>query len=74
VALTIANAAQMYGLAGRKESIGPGFDADLCVWYPHNDPRGKMIIANSMLHHAIDYTPFEGVVMDNWPRWAVLNG
>jgi len=27
-----------------------------------------------MLHHDIDYTPFEGREVKNWPRWTILRG
>jgi dihydropyrimidinase len=74
VALTSTNAARMYGLAGRKGSIAPGFDADLCIWYPEDDPRGVTRITNGMLHHAIDYTPYEKTEVCNWPRWTILRG
>ncbi|KAI0480177.1 hypothetical protein GGR56DRAFT_257547 [Xylariaceae sp. FL0804] len=36
--------------------------------------RPKFRISNSMLHHRIDYTPFEGVEVRNWPRWVFLRG
>ena len=26
------------------------------------------------LHHDIDYTPFEGVEVGNWPRYTILRG
>lgn len=31
-------------------------------------------ITNDMLHHRIDYTPFEGIEVRNWPRWVFLRG
>ncbi|OCT45798.1 Dihydropyrimidinase [Cladophialophora carrionii] len=81
VALTSTNPARMYGLAGRKGSIAPGYDADLVVWYPHS-PRADdasrdkptITITNDMLHHSIDYTPFEGFPVTNWPRYVLLRG
>ena len=27
-----------------------------------------------MLHHAIDYTPYEGMTFENWPRYTILRG
>ncbi|ROW15683.1 hypothetical protein VPNG_02150 [Cytospora leucostoma] len=36
-------------------------------------PR-RIKITNEMLHHSIDYTPFEGVEVRNWPRWVFLRG
>ena len=26
------------------------------------------------MHHDIDYTPFEGVHVGNWPRYTILRG
>ncbi|KAK8015971.1 Dihydropyrimidinase [Apiospora marii] len=36
--------------------------------------NNKVTITNSMLHHRIDYTPFEGIEVRNWPRWVFLRG
>jgi dihydropyrimidinase len=27
-----------------------------------------------MLHHNVDYTPYEGRAMKNWPRYTILRG
>lgn len=64
----------MYGLDGMKGSIAPGYDADLVVWYPSGHGKGKRTIKNEILHHGIDYTPFEGLDVVNWPRFTVLRG
>lgn len=92
VALTSTNPAQLYGLADRKGSIQPGFDADIVIWHPEFVPtastesngtssvngiskaRPKFVIRNENLHHRIDYTPFEGMEVRNWPRWVFLRG
>ena len=29
---------------------------------------------NSMLHHDIDYTPYEEMEFANWPRYTMLRG
>ncbi|KAJ9157397.1 D-hydantoinase [Pleurostoma richardsiae] len=34
----------------------------------------RFVIRNEDLHHRIDYTPFEGVEVRNWPRWVFLRG
>jgi dihydropyrimidinase len=73
VALCCTNPAKMYGLDGVKGSIAPGYDADLVVWYP-SDHEKDIVIRNSMLHHSIDYTPFEGLEVGNWPRFTILRG
>ncbi|KAL2283234.1 hypothetical protein FJTKL_10113 [Diaporthe vaccinii] len=36
--------------------------------------RNVFKIGNNMLHHRIDYTPFEGIEVRNWPRWVFLRG
>ncbi|QKX53271.1 uncharacterized protein TRUGW13939_00348 [Talaromyces rugulosus] len=71
VQLTSGNPARLYGLT-RKGSIMPGFDADLVVWHPHN--QGEKTIAQEKLHHGVDYTPFEGMRVRNWPRLTMLRG
>jgi dihydropyrimidinase len=44
----------------------------------HSQAKGeqgrRITITNSMLHHRIDYTPFEGIQVRNWPRWVYLRG
>ncbi|OAP60140.1 hypothetical protein AYL99_05142 [Fonsecaea erecta] len=79
VELTSTNPAKMYGLSGKKGSIAPGYDADLVIWYPPHHPNAassdeKIKITNEMLHHSIDYTPFEGFRVCNWPRYVLLRG
>lgn len=72
VQLASANAAKLYGLDGRKGSIAPGYDADLIIWHPGD--TGAVTISQSLMHHDIDYTPFEGIQVGNWPRYTILRG
>ena len=74
VEVTSTNPAKLYGLYPKKGAFIPGIsDADIVVWYPDNKlPR--ITLANSMLHHANDYTPYEGHQIGNWPRYTVLRG
>lgn len=90
VELTSTNPAKLYGLGDRKGSLLPGFDADLVIWYPEEPPVAEATagqtngggvkklrtfrITNGDLHHRIDYTPFEGIEVRNWPRWVYLRG
>lgn len=78
VELTSTNPAKLYGLGDRKGSLLPGFDADLVIWHPEevgqNGEARRFRITNEMLHHRIDYTPFEGIEVRNWPRWVFLRG
>ena len=72
VEVTATNPAKLYGLA-KKGTIAPGFDADLTIWYPQETFK-PFQLTNDMMHHAIDYTPFEGVEFKNWPRYTLVRG
>ncbi|KAF4120835.1 dihydropyrimidinase [Geosmithia morbida] len=75
VELTSTNPAKLYGLGHRKGSLQPGFDADIVIWYPDDEnAKGRTVIRNVDLHHRIDYTPYEGVEVRNWPRLVFLRG
>lgn len=75
VELTSTNPAKLYGLGHCKGSLLPGFDADLVIWYPEGKESTRTFrITNGDLHHRIDYTPFEGIEVRNWPRWVFLRG
>ena len=56
VALTSTTPAEIYGLRPRKGSIAIGGDADIGLW----DPEREWTVTNDLLHHAVDYTPYEG--------------
>jgi dihydropyrimidinase len=69
VELTATNPAKAYGLHPRKGSLVPGADADLVVWN-----EGRFRIDNSRLHHAVDYTPYEGMTLRAWPGLTLVGG
>lgn len=72
VAVTSTNAAKLYGLYPKKGTLIPGqSDADITVWYAGLEP---FPLNNSMLHHNVDYTPFEGRELSQWPRYTILRG
>lgn len=74
VEVTSTNAAKLYGLYPKKGAIIPGVsDADLTVWYPEGK-EPNIILTNDMLHHDVDYTPYEGRRVANWPRYTILRG
>lgn len=74
VEVTATNAAKLYGLYPRKGGILPGWsDADLVVWYPEGG-LGEFPLTNDLLHHDVDYTPYEGRTLRNWPRYTILRG
>jgi len=70
VRLSSANAARLFGLSGRKGSLVPGADADIVLW----DPNAERVIRNADLHHAIDYTPWEGFTVKGWPTVTLSQG
>ena len=73
VEVTSTNAAKIYGLYPKKGALVPGAsDADLTIWYPEGAKDFEL--TNSMLHHNVDYTPYEGRTMKQWPRYTVLRG
>lgn len=74
VQLTSSNPAKLYGLHGVKGSIAPGYDADLVIWYPDSRLKEGVEIKQDMLHHGVDYTPYEGMIAKNWPRYTILRG
>src|SRR5262245_10864540 len=70
VALSSTNAAKIYGLHPRKGTIAVGADADIVLW----DPRRRMSLTNSILHHNCDYTPYEGRELTGYPVMTLSRG
>jgi dihydropyrimidinase len=70
VALTASNNAKLYGLHPRKGTIAVGADADLALW----DPEKRVTIRNDDLHSNCDYTPYEGMEVQGWPRTVMSRG
>jgi dihydropyrimidinase len=70
VALTATNPAKLYGLYPRKGTIAVGADADIVIW----DHTREVTITNEMLHHACDYTPYEGMRVRGWPAVVMSRG
>lgn len=70
VALNSANAARIYGLYPQKGTIAVGSDADLCIW----DDQYETTIDNAMLHHAVEYTPYQGMAVKGWPAVTLSRG
>jgi len=69
VALTATNPARLFGLSG-KGTIAIGADADLALW----DPALEVTLSNALMHHAIDYTPYEGRRVRGWPVMTIRRG
>ena len=70
VELTSTNPARLYGLLPRKGTIAIGCDADIAIW----DPQKQVKISNDILHHNVDYTPYEGRVVTGWPETVLSRG
>lgn len=67
---TASEPARLFGLAGRKGAVAVGMDADLALW----DATREVVVGQHMLHHATDYTPYEGRVVRGWPVTTVSRG
>ena len=72
IRVACSNPAKLYGLP-QKGVILPGKDADFCIWYPPGTMK-RFALNNEMLHHDIDYTSYEGMEFENWPRYTILRG
>ncbi len=70
VELTSANPARIYGLYPKKGTIAIGADADIAIW----DPDKEVEITNDILHHNVDYTPYEGIRVRGWPETVLSRG
>lgn len=70
VAITATQPAKLYGLYPRKGSLVVGGDADIALW----DPNKQVTIRNAALHHAVDYTPYEGMTVTGWPVATLSRG
>ncbi|CAG8971683.1 hypothetical protein HYALB_00003151 [Hymenoscyphus albidus] len=74
VEVSSTNAAKLYGLYPKKGALIPGeSDADITIWYPEWE-MGEFELKNEMLHHNVDYTPYEGRPIKQWPRYTILRG
>lgn len=74
VEVTSANPARLYGLWPKKGAIIEGdSDADLTIWYPEAGME-QFVLKNDMLHHNVDYSPYEGRTLKQWPRYTILRG
>ncbi len=69
VELTATGPAKAYGLHPRKGTIAIGADADLVIW----DER-EVALSNALLHHEVDYTPYEGMTLKAWPGLTLARG
>ncbi len=70
VRLVATSPAKLFGLYPRKGTIAIGGDADLVLW----DPNRQVTLTQSLMRHAIDYTPYEGLQVTGWPVATIRGG
>ena len=70
VELTSTSPAKIFGLFPRKGTIAPGTDADLVVF----DPNRKVTLGAKTLHQRVDYTPYEGRVVQGAADVVISRG
>jgi len=70
VELTSTSPAKIFGLFPKKGTIAPGSDADLVVF----DPNRKITLSAKTLHQRVDYTPYEGRVVQGATDTVISRG
>ena len=70
VELTSTSPAKIFGLFPKKGTIAPGSDADIVVF----DPNRKLTLSAKTLHHRVDYTPYEGRVVQGATDTVISRG
>jgi dihydropyrimidinase len=70
VELTSTSPAKLFGLFPKKGTIAPGSDADIVVF----DPERKLTLSAKTLHQRVDYTPYEGRVVQGAPDVVISRG
>ena len=69
VELVATGPARIFSL-DNKGSIAPGMDADIIVV----DPDREVEIDPSVLHSAVDYSPYQGMKLRGFPTWTLSRG
>ena len=69
VDLCCTTPARLVGLT-KKGHIGVGYDADLVIF----DPDKQKTLSTNTLHEQVDWTPYEGLTIQGWPRMTMSRG
>lgn len=67
--LLSGNSAKLFGMNG-KGQIKIGFDADITIF----NPNVKTLISAATMHQNVDYTPYEGTIVQGQIAAVFLNG
>jgi dihydropyrimidinase len=70
VEITSTAAARMFGLAGRKGVVAPGYDADIVIY----DPDRKHVLSASTHHMNVDYSCYEGMEVQGHSDIVISRG
>ena len=62
--------AKLFGLYPKKGTLIPGADADIVVF----DPERRVEITKDMLHENVDYSPYEGCILQGFPDTVIIAG
>ena len=62
--------AKIFGMYGKKGTLGVGADADVVVW----DPQREKVLSEKTLHMRVDYSPYEGRKVPGSPSHVLSRG
>jgi dihydropyrimidinase len=62
--------ARIFGLAGRKGAIAPGYDADIVIY----DPQRKHVLSAATHHMNVDYSCYEGMEVQGHSDIVISRG
>lgn len=69
VSVTSTRPARIFGLE-KKGLLEPGYDADIVVF----DPKINREISSENLHENVNWSPYEGLQVEGWPRTVISKG
>ena len=70
VEVTSTNPAKIMGIYPRKGTLTVGSDADIALI----DPNLTIKVKPDMLHHKVDWSPYEGMELCGWAKHLIVNG
>ena len=70
VELVATRPAKVFGMFPQKGTIAVGSDADIVLW----DPEAEMVIEQTAMHNAMDYSSYEGHKVKGVPKTVLLRG